>query len=597
MLIGWEGSASRRSYLENLVVFFQKNLQKNLATVVKLPAMSLNAQVRSLTRLLRRSSPNIQVIIAFCFGLFTLVQWQRKIVLKNKVRVLSETLTIYNQMRAYSDSVCAKKTAKEDDKDIDFLGPMKAGIDMEKVMKDVTFILISQPDLHCAESRIKQLRTKYPAVRKVLAFDNMELTPKRYYSNSFPSLKSVQNLGGFSSYPEALRNSLLAVNTKYFMVLDSELDIEEMRDDFVQTLLGYMHTFNLVGGSLVYQNNEFVIPCHSLRLKNWTFFETFEYNLTGNILKCESTSPYFLAETRVLLTIMKDKLFDASMGTMWWQHSFLQMKDAVRVATLPEIVFKKHATKSCPAVRLAHFRTKKEIDGLLSFVDKYHVLDFVDEDANSTTVCDGTDPLICSEKYIFPKWKLRHWAYSGLTAFPFIVQRLIDALHFGTTQLEENNIPYILEGGTLLGFIKVRAVLPWDSGDVDTFVYSNRRPVINLVRKIEQHHGYEIKLRWNAFHLYITPYYPTHDGLIVYAVSREDPGELVNIRMHGRLFPAPRSMFKFLRDYYGSSFLESRIRFGDERVSCDYEGYQACMPDCRWSGCGSGRQQFPGILT
>ena len=53
-------------------------------------------------------------------------------------------------MRAYSDSVCTKKTAKEDDKDIDFLGPIKAGIDMEKAMKDVTFILISQPDLHCA---------------------------------------------------------------------------------------------------------------------------------------------------------------------------------------------------------------------------------------------------------------------------------------------------------------------------------------------------------------------------------------------------------------------------------------------------------------
>ena len=94
-------------------------------------------------------------------------------------------------MRAYSDSVCTKKTAKEDDKDIDFLGPIKAGIDMEKAMKDVTFILISQPDLHCAESRIKQLRTMYPAARKVLAFDSMELTPKRYYANSFPSLKSV----------------------------------------------------------------------------------------------------------------------------------------------------------------------------------------------------------------------------------------------------------------------------------------------------------------------------------------------------------------------------------------------------------------------
>ena len=558
--------------------------------------MSLNTQVRTLTRILRRSSPNIQVILAFVFGVIILLQWQQRNVLKRNITVLSETLTIYNQMRAYSDSVCTRKTSKQEDK-IDFPGPVKVGVSMEKVIREVTFIFISKPDLNCAESRIKQLHMRYPSVRKILAFQSTKHTWKRYRADAFPSLKTVLNLGGFSSYPEALWNSLLIVKTKYFMVLDSELDIDEMQDNFVETLMSYMHMFEVIGGSIVQLNNEFLIPCHSLRLKNWTFFEKFEYNMTGNILECDSTSPYYLAKTEVLLSFKREKLFDEDMGIMWQQDFFLCIKDVVRVGTLPEVMFKKSSTKSCHAVQLKHFKTKKKIDSLLPFVNKYHVLDFVDKDGNHTTICDGTDPLICSEKYVFPKWKLRHWAYSGLTAFPFIVQRLIDALHFGTTELEKNHIPYILEGGTLLGFIKVRAVLPWDSGDVDTFVYSNRRPVINLIRQIEQHHGYEIKLRWNAFHLYITPYYPTHDGLIVYAVSREDPGELVNIRMHGRLFPAPRSMFKFLREYYGSSYLESRIRFGDERVSCDYEGHQACMPDCRWNGCGSGRQQFPGILT
>ena len=556
--------------------------------------MVFSGQVRSLKKCSRRASPYIQVIFAFLFGLFILAQRQRRNVLKNEITAASETLTIYRQMRTYTDGVCGKKNAVPNDKILDFQ-TLKVNID--QVNQDVTFIIISQPDLTCAGHKIKELQNKYPSAQSILAFPSLNIFPKHYSADSFSALKTVLNLGAFSSYPQALQASILVVKTKYFMVLGSELAIAEMQENFVQKLMSYMHVFNLLGGSLINLNNEFVIPCHSLRLKNWTFFERFEYNMSGNVLKCESTSPYFLAETEALQTVLKQKSFDISLGEMWWKDFFLRVKLLLNVGTLPEIVFKEASTRSCPPVKLSHFRNKLEIDRLLPFVNKYHVLDFINEDGNRTTICDGSDPMVCSEKYIFPKWKLRHWAYSGLTAFPFIVERLINALHFGTEQLEKNKLSYILEGGTLLGFIKVRAVLPWDSGDVDTFVYSNRRPVISLVKEIRQKHGYEYKLRWNAFHVYVTPYYPMHDGLIVYAVVREDPGELINIRMHGRLFPAPRSMFKFIREYYGSSYLESRIRFGDERVSCDYEGYQACMPDCRWNGCGSGRRQFPGILT
>ena len=558
--------------------------------------MVFSGQVRSLTKCSRRASPYIQVIFAILFGLFILAQRQRRNVLKNRITAASETLTIYRQMRTYADSVCNKKNAMPRDKILDFETPLQK-VNIDTVNRDVTFIVVSHPDLTCAEHKIKELQKKYPLAQTILAFPSLNIFPKHYNADSFSALKTVLNLGAFSSYPQALQASILVVKTKYFMVLGSELAISEMQENFVQKLMSYMHMFNLVGGSLVNLNNEFIIPCYSFRLKNWTFFETFEYNMSGNVLKCESTSPYFLAETEALQTVLNQKLFDVSLGEMWWEDFFLRARLLLNVGTLPEILFKKASTRSCPAVKLSHFRNKVEIDRLLPFVNKYHVLDFVSKDGNCTTICDGSDAMVCSEKYIFPKWKLKHWAYSGLTAFPFIVERLINALRFGTEQLEKNKLSYILEGGTLLGFIKVRAVLPWDSGDVDTFVYSNRRPVISLVKEIREMHGYEYKLRWNAFHVYVTPYYPMHDGLIVYAVIREDPGELINIRMHGRLFPAPRSMFKFIREYYGSSYLESRIRFGDERVSCDYEGYQACMPDCRWNGCGSGRRQFPGILT
>lgn len=554
--------------------------------------MKLNGISRRLTRFIRRHSATAPSAIFVLFVICLPIQWLQNKSLSDKKRQVSEALTIYHQMRVYSQSACNVKAAEEN---LVFRGRTVA-VDSETVKNDVTFIFISKPDLACANSRLIELRKKYPLVKIVVAFENREIMSKQTNEASFTKLQDVINLGGFQNYPDALQNAILVVETRYFMVLHSQLAIGELQHKFVEKLLANIPGFEVLGGSEINVENEFFMPCHRLRLRNWTFFENFEYNVNGNALQCESISPHFLAKTDAFKKIMELKGFDSSMGEMWRQDFFVRAKGLLVVGILPEVVFKSTSTSTCPELKTSEFKDKKRIDTLLPFVDKYHVLSFVDQNGRQTTICDGSDPLICSEKYIFPKWKLRHWAYSGLTAFPFVIERLRDALHFGTAQLEKAGIKYILEGGTLLGFVKVRQILPWDSGDVDTFVFTNRRQVINLVKKIKQFKGYEYKLRWNAFHVYVTPYYPTHDGLIVYAVNRSPPDELVKVRMHGRLFPTPRSMFKFIREHYGSSYLESRIRFGDERVSCDYEGYQACMPDCRWDGCGSGRGQFPGIL-
>ena len=557
--------------------------------------MIFNGQCRRFTRLFGRHFKATPLAVSSLLFIFFLLQWLQHGNLVAKKKEVAETLTIYRQMQNYSQSVCNAKNKEED-----LLIPGSIDkVDLEMVGRKVTFILIAQPDLICANSRIKELRERYPNVNVITAFENTDITPKKFNEASFPFLKQVVNLGGFMNYPDALQNAILSVKTDYFLVVDTQLSIPEVRPGFVEKLMSVFRGFDVLGGSQINAENKFFIPCHSLKLQNWTFFERFEYTsnryMYKNLLECESTSSHFLAKTEAFKKVLDDlKGFDTSIGVMWRQDFFIRSKGFLVVGTLPEVVFKNTPTALCPRVEI--IEKKKRIDGLLPFVDKYHILDFVNQDGNKTSICDGTDPLICSEKYIFPKWKLKHWAYSGLTAFPFIIERLRDALYFGTAQLEKAGMKYVVEGGTLLGFIKVQAILPWDSGDVDTFVYSNRRPIINLVKKIKQEVGYEYKLRWNAFHVYVTPYYPTHDGLIVYALNRNVPEGIINIRLHGKLFPAPRTMFKFIREYYGASYLESRIRFGDERVSCDYEGYQACMPDCRWDGCGSGRGQFPGIL-
>ncbi|XP_046841839.1 uncharacterized protein LOC124435950 [Xenia sp. Carnegie-2017] len=377
-------------------------------------------------------------------------------------------------------------------------------------------------------------------------------------SNYYSLLKTVMYLGEFGSYAEALQSSIAVVKTKYFMLVDSELAVDKMQENFLETITSYMEGFDIIGGSIVDNRNEFNIPCYSLRLKNWTFFEKYEYNITNELLLCESTSPYFVGNTGY---------------------------------------FQKRISHVLPFLNLRQYKRKQNVNDYLPFVNKYHVFHIIKHDGEHYSVCHGSDPLICTEKYVFPMWKLRHWAYSGLTAYPFIIERLTNALHYGITQLEKRRLSYVLEGGTLLGFIKVRAVLPWDSGDVDTFVHSNRRPIIDLVKNIASKDHYEYLVRWNTAHVYVTPLKVARDGLIVYSVVRRHPGKLVKVKIRGKLFSAPRSMFTFIREFYGSSYLESRNRFGNERVSCGYSGHHACMPDCRWNGCGSGRGQFPGILS
>ena len=60
--------------------------------------------------------------------------------------------------------------------------------------------------------------------------------------------------------------------------------------------------------------------------------------------------------------------------------------------------------------------------------------------------------------------------------------------------LENNNIPYILEGGTLLGIVRENRLLPWDN-DLDlTITEQNMDRVLNLRWKFWWA-GYKIRLR------------------------------------------------------------------------------------------------------
>lgn len=60
--------------------------------------------------------------------------------------------------------------------------------------------------------------------------------------------------------------------------------------------------------------------------------------------------------------------------------------------------------------------------------------------------------------------------------------------------LDKHRIPYVLEGGTLLGIIRENRLLPWDN-DVDITVTDDQLVKINKLKWHLMMMGYEIKLR------------------------------------------------------------------------------------------------------
>ncbi len=60
--------------------------------------------------------------------------------------------------------------------------------------------------------------------------------------------------------------------------------------------------------------------------------------------------------------------------------------------------------------------------------------------------------------------------------------------------LDKNHIPYVLEGGTLLGIIRENRLLPWDN-DVDITITEDRLEKLMSLKRRFRLAGYELKLR------------------------------------------------------------------------------------------------------
>jgi hypothetical protein len=526
-------------------------------------------------------------ILLFVYILFSFGQWQHN---SSKHKESLGSLNILKQMQDYAKQHCEKTTndpSSHHDIYLKVLEENKRGkVTKDTVDKEVTFILLG-PTIRCLTSKVGLLKDRYKEAKIFVALNLGILTVNKQARIEESSSESYF-LGGFTNIPEALNHAIRLVNTKYFMIIDHEMDLGNMQDNFVEVFLTNIPGYDILSGSIVDTLGEFSLPCQRLRMQYWSYYESYEYNISGNILQCDATSLYFIARHEAFKNLLhhNEHLFDANLTLKWTEDFFIRFKHILKVGVLPEIIIRLKTPKDCFNVELPVLTTAKQVELLLPFAKK-HQLFYISNEVTHFDVCSDKS-LACSEQGIQKKWGVRHWADAGLTTYPFIIDSLQKALHFGTKRLEESALTYVIEGGTVLGMVKLRDILPWDHGDIDTFVYSTRRKVINMVKESLHVYGYELWLRHTGFHTYVTDDPTSLNGCFVYLTRRLKPKGIIYMKHRGKLFPVKRNLFQFLRQFYGSLFLENHMKFSNQRSYCMTLGHHACMPDCRWDGCGGG---------
>ena len=84
---------------------------------------------------------------------------------------------------------------------------------------------------------------------------------------------------------------------------------------------------------------------------------------------------------------------------------------------------------------------------------------------------------------------------------PKIVLQLYQMLYDTDQILSGNDIPYWLDGGTLLGLVRHKGIIPWDD-DVDIQISSEDEDRVYQLGQSFKNLGYELKKVWFGFKVY-----------------------------------------------------------------------------------------------
>ena len=145
---------------------------------------------------------------------------------------------------------------------------------------------------------------------------------------------------------------------------------------------------------------------------------------------------------------------------------------------------------------------------------------------------------------------------------------------------DENGVKYWIKHGVTVGAVKMRSILPWDSGDIDIYVDHNLRDLIDLLKtklvklfpvyKIyEDHRMTSVQLR-HGFEG-PTTIFPTPKDKV--------PEVIIRMDCNGFMMPVSKGVFKDLRVTY-HDYLVHHKHNRKSSIFCS-ERSNACLPDFR----------------
>ena len=387
---------------------------------------------------------------------------------------------------------------------------------------------------------------------------------------------------------ESLFSTISRIKTEYFLILEEGVMLSERKNesiDFLWDALERYPEIDFIGGSYL-AGDRLHVACHHYRLCRWTFSVSYEYERSlGNVMICDGTSSSFMGRRASLNKIHG---FDSGIhNTLIVTDFFLRAKlsKSVSVGTIANVMFLQDHVSSLYEL----WQSGDITNDIVPFAVKHKVFIFKDIDDNTIDLCSPSSPLsgkyLCDEKEAH-KLMLggEHWAYTGIFAYPYMLNYLEITLNEVTKLFEDHNVQYVVIGGVSLGAIKTRSILPWEAGDIDIEVYGmSLVQLLNLMEPWAEKNDYFLQTYKNkAVHIFCTPHNVgrVSGGLAtIYPYKFKIPPDYVKIKTNGIWVRYDRQFFKLFLEHYGENYLQHDVYQRKEIIKCKIKNHNACLPN------------------
>ncbi len=539
--------------------------------------MSFAVQVLNLTCL---------VLLAISVGIF----WTNK-QLENEIKQLNseaETLRVHleNVHQTCKDKVVGAFPRIPATHIVTHSDAEAKGLDTERNVTFISLYLAENKDSwSCIKNQIESIKAAFPNA-KIL------LTVVTTNAKNIKLISGVKTVGIFRHRAEALNAVIKQVNTPYFMLMHPNFTIEPKGSD---TGIEWLHHalvvtpgVDIIGGSVLLSNNELVVPCYSLNLCNWTVTQKYEYKRSfGEIMICDEVSHSFMAR-KDITTRFNDDVFDKNLKAedyMFIDFFLHSKKLGLTTASRPEVLFVQQDL--CIPQQISN---AANMENAIPFARKHQIMQFKNAENKIHSICDTSGSTsICTTENMLKDFKFPNWYNNGMFAFPFVIKQAIHGLQIVSDQLRKAGILFALRGETLFGAVMTKSILPWGRlNSIQLSVFGTKTEITKFCST----NDYEPKIDGDTITLAVkVPNFAAPMNVEIILESADNV-KFVNIRVNGKLYPAPSDPIAALKKEYGENYLKGEDGKTGNEFSCKVENHHACMPAMPSRGASTYRENY-----